>query len=111
LVLRRKGKFLRRLRALIAHVSLPNPSRLVFSEDCLLHLNLTVDGIDESFFDNMSRGKEGIVQMFRFCKHIKRVYEIQSIFPDYFDPGLPDWFRNMMMYVLTTNFQDRYQIF
>ena len=96
LILRRKGKFLRRLRALINRVSLPNSAMLTFTSDCKLHLKSVITGLDINSFDDMTLGKVCIVQLFKYCRHVQRVLELQDHFPEYFYPGQPDWFRKVM---------------
>ncbi len=102
LILRRKGRLLRRLRALISNSRLPNPSSLKFTPDCATHLAELVKGVSEEDFEDLSRGKHCIVQLFHYCRHLKRAFDLQELFPEYFDPGQPGWFRILLK--LRSNF-------
>jgi hypothetical protein len=96
LIIRRKGRFLRRLRALVSNTCLPNPSKFNFSADCLTHLELVVTGIKTSDFDEMTMGKKSVLQLLEYCRCIHRAYQLQDLFPEYFDPGQSAWFRYLM---------------
>lgn len=96
LVLRRKGRFLRRMRALIQNSSLPNPSQFVFTEDTVLHLQRMMEGLNDKDFESMTIGKTAALQLFHFCQHVKIAHDLQDRFPEYFDPGQPTWFRSLM---------------
>eukprot|EP01038_Epipyxis_sp_PR26KG_P005550 gene5550-7671_t len=97
LFLRRKGRLMRRLRAFMANVSLPNPCKVVFTEDCVHHLtNFHNHFNDTSEFDEITLGKKCILQLYRYCINVFKVYRLQNFFPEYFDTSQPDWFRRVM---------------
>jgi hypothetical protein len=96
LILRRKSRFLRRLRALVANTCLPDPSKFNFTADCLEHLKCVVEGIEESDFDEVKVGKYCILKLLEYCRCIYRAYQLQDMFPEYFDPGQSAWFRYLM---------------
>lgn len=96
LILRRKSRFLRRLRALIANSCLPNPSKFNFSADCLKALQFVVEGVHESDFDEVEIGKYALFKLLEYCRCIFRAYQLQNLFPEYFDPGQSAWFRYLM---------------
>jgi hypothetical protein len=43
-------------------------------------------------------GKKCIVQLFKYCKNIKKIFDLQQYFPDYFEPNQPDWFRRLLRF-------------
>jgi hypothetical protein len=96
LILRRKGRFLRRLRALIKNSMLPNPSRIRLSKDSINHLHAIKDQLSEEQFHFMKRGKTCVMQLFKYLLCVMQVFDLQTLFPEYFEPGLPFWFRNLM---------------
>lgn len=94
----RKEKLLRRLRAIARFVKSPNPQRLKFSESCIIHLNEMEINMSEKVFNNIIDKKAKIcaVKLFYFCKHMKRAYDLQFEFPDYFDYTEPLWFISLI---------------
>lgn len=96
LILRRKSRFLRRLRALVANTCLPNPSKFNFTPDCVIHLEEVIKGISPSDFNEMGIGKYCILKLLEYCRCLHRAYELQDMFPEYFDPGQSAWFRYLM---------------
>lgn len=96
LILRRKCRFLRRLRALVQNTSLPNPSKLVFTPDCIVQLEEVVKGITPMDFNEVELGKDCILKLLEYCKCLYRAYQLQDLFPEYFDPGQSAWFRYLM---------------
>lgn len=96
LILRRKSRFLRRLRALISNTCLPNPSKFAFSADCKKALQAVVEGVKEADFDEVSVGKYAILKLLEYCRCIHRASQLQDLFPEYFDPGQSAWFRYLM---------------
>jgi len=96
LILRRKGRYLRRLRSLVANSCLPNPSRLEMTIECEIHISAIYSNIVEDDFGMLTRGKKCAVQLLGYCKNIYHAYTLQKYFPEYFEPGLPFWFRKIM---------------
>jgi len=107
LILRRKGRYLRRLRALVANTCLPNPSRLSMTDDCKCHISAICNNIEEDDFAALGRAKKCATQLLKYCKNIYRAYVLQEHFPEYFKPGFPFWFRKIMR---TREIYDRSQI-
>lgn len=97
LILRRKCRFVRRLRSLIACLSPPDARQLPFNANCKTHLKSLVKNIKESDFDNMKMGKHAMVQLYRFCVAIHRASELQEYFPEFFKKSLPNWFKQQMI--------------
>ena len=52
--------------------------------------------ISEKDFIRMKNGSECIIALYKYCKYIYRVYQLQDNFPEYFDPSQTDWFRKLM---------------
>jgi hypothetical protein len=96
LILRRKSRFLRRLRALVSNTCLPDPSKFNFTSDCLEHLKSVVEGVKEADFDEVKIGQYCILKLLVYCRCVYRAYELQDMFPEYFDPGQSAWFRYLM---------------
>lgn len=96
LFLRRKGKLLRKLRALVGQAHIPDPRPLVFTTECMVHVNITVVGVAESDFGQMKLGRKCIVAMFKYIQCIQRIHQLQPAFPEYFSPGQPRWFRKIV---------------
>ena len=97
-MLRRKGRFIRRLRALADYVSLPNACMLTFTADAVRHLDLMVTHLKREEIESLEiqKGKRCVTQLYQYCVHIHNVLKLQPLFPEYFDPGQPDWFRALM---------------
>jgi len=94
LILRRKGRFLRKLRAMTEFISIPSPRAITFSEDCVMHITGIQEHIQESHFLTMDRrNRETMWTFLRFIKSLKTAYDFQAEFPEYFIPGQPNWFR------------------
>lgn len=96
LILRRKGRFLRRLRALIKNSLLPNPSRIFMTKDCETHVHAIRDHINLDDFQDIKKARHCLTQLYSYISNVIRAYDLQTLFPEYFEPGLPFWFRNMM---------------
>lgn len=96
LILRRKGRYLRRLRALVANTCQPNPTKMEITADCCKHISSVYHMISEDEFKGLNRGSRCILQLLKYSKNIFRAYTLQLHFPEYFEPGLPSWFRNIM---------------
>lgn len=122
LILRRKGRLLRRLRAFVKNSCLPNPAKLFISNDCYLHLKSIRDNIKPHVFEtiphnsdkissfiqstnsssllpnNIRNGaKKAVSQLYKYVMSILQAYELQDNFPEYFTPGLPSWFRDLIL--------------
>jgi hypothetical protein len=94
-LLLRKSKFLRRVRGLARHIKEPNPFRLVLTDTCKKHCaeidaNMTED--DFNFIAD-ERVRNCVKKLFRYVQCMKRAEELQNLFPAYFDPPQPGWFR------------------
>jgi hypothetical protein len=105
LVLRRKGRFLRRLRALIQNSCLPNPSKIVLSADCRIHLKAIHDDmkLSDLLQSKKQDEKSGVAkethclsQLYSYLVNVYVASDLQELFPEYFEPGLPTWFRSLM---------------
>jgi hypothetical protein len=96
LILRRKSRFLRRLRALVQNTCLPNPSKLVFTPECLIQLEEVVNGITPADFNEVEVGKYCILKLLEYCRCLYRAHQLQDMFPEYFDPGQSAWFRYLL---------------
>ena len=96
LILRRKSRFLRRLRALISNTCLPNPTKFLLSPDCASHLLSIVTYVHESDLAEVTRGRYGLLKLLEYIRCVYRAYELQDLFPEYFDPGQSAWFRSLM---------------
>jgi hypothetical protein len=96
LILRRKGRFLRRLRSLIKNSLLPNPSRIVMTKDCEIHVHAIRDHVKLEDFRDIKKAQHCLTQLYIYISNVIRAYDLQNLFPEYFEPGLPFWFRNMM---------------
>lgn len=114
LILRRKGRFLRRLRSLIQNTCLPNPSKIVMSDDTQQHLQAIHEGIkiDEVILqlsqqqtrlnqqqveaDYYQKIAHAVRQLHAYLMHVYIAFTLQDLFPEYFEPGLPSWFRTLM---------------
>jgi hypothetical protein len=141
LVFRRKGRLLRRLRALIRFVSTPNPGKITLTESTLAHLQLLFSVKERIVYELMamnftyhfshnaragaasvSSQKEGTlfdaggvadfqhnvtvlehpayragVHLLSYSLNLYRIYHYQHLFPEYFEPSLPAWFRSLMI--------------
>lgn len=98
-LLRRKGKFLRRVRMLAAHIQTPDATQLPFSASCIEHLKATMAYVRMEKFKMMDGGK-AVVQFYKFVKGMKIAYDMQHLFPDHFGPSRPAWFRRLLKYRL-----------
>lgn len=96
LILLRKGRLLRRIRALVCSVDKPGPTALNFSDTCVLHLQEILRNIKEIDFEQVQYGKYCIVKLYNFTKYMWRAYELQDSFPEYFEPTLQDWFHRLI---------------
>jgi hypothetical protein len=96
LILRRKGRFLRRLRALIQNSCLPNPSKVVMSEECKFHLRSIYDNIKIEYFQSLGKARHCMEQLYLYLTNIYIAFGLQPLFPEYFEAGLPSWFRTLM---------------
>jgi hypothetical protein len=98
MLVRRRGRLLRRLRSLVRFVKRPNPQQIVLSNSCASHLEniFTANIISEASFDGMTTGRGCMLKLLGFCRAMKIVHELQPIFPDYFLPSNPDWFRQLI---------------
>jgi hypothetical protein len=105
-VLRRKGRLLRRIRALVKSISIPNPVALRFSKNCIDHL-LSIDAIIVSSLDSQndslyhlksSYAVECIQRLSLYCRYMIRIQQLQQYFPDYFKFSHENWFRTMLSY-------------
>ena len=96
LILRRKSRFLRRLRALVANSCLPNPSKFNFTVDALCQLQAVVDSITPADFEDVAVGQHCLLKLLQYCRCLHRAHQLQDLFPEYFDPGLSAWFRYLM---------------
>eukprot|EP01035_Chromulina_nebulosa_P017772 gene17772-23375_t len=101
-VLRRKGRLLRRIRALARSLKAANPLRLSLSSDCLSHLKAMSEFDILNYLSkqvissNMSElSIQCVEKMYRYCLYIYRVHSLQNYFPEYFIFALPAWFRKM----------------
>lgn len=105
IILRRKGRLLRRLRALVQSVSVPNPVPLNFCDACVQHL-LSIDTILPSaekivdhihYFGIKSKlGKECLMKISLFCRYMIRIHQLQGYFPEYFIFRHEHWFKALM---------------
>lgn len=96
-LLRRKGRFLRRLKALARMVQSPNANPFEFSDECVEHLNSVCDAkISPKAFDSMLKGKHFCKQILYFLNSARDVYAIQDDYMDYFSPTNPTWFRKLI---------------
>ena len=92
--LRRKGKFLRRLRALVTYVDFPGPCMLSFTQNCQTHMDEVCKHVKDENFEGMDeKPKELCIKLVRFIKNMKQAFDLQSEFPDYFEPQTPNWYR------------------
>lgn len=96
LILRRKGRFLRRLRSLVKNSQLPNPSKIVMSADCNIHLHAILEHTKIEDLDDVVRGQYALKHLYTYLTSITKAYDLQDMFPEYFEPGLPFWFRYLM---------------
>jgi len=66
--------------------------------DAETHLDQMLLSVKESEFTEMDspKGMHCVIQLFRYCAYIQRILQLQKVFPEYFDPGQPDWFRTLM---------------
>lgn len=96
LVLRRKFRFLRRLRAFALNSCLPNAAKINIIPDGIDHLRSIRQSVTEDDFDHMGSGGHCIKQLYRYLCHVINAYDIQDMFPEYFEPSLPSWFRHLM---------------
>lgn len=95
LLLRRKGKYLRRIRAIINHLSPPGPRRLEFSTSCLRHLE-AVRKIRVAVFDHLNpKDRQTMIHFYKYIVNIKTAYDMQIEFPEYFVPVMPQWYKNL----------------
>lgn len=98
-ILRRKGKFLRRLRALVGYINFPGPCALPFSRTCQIHLDEVREHIHEHHFFGMEdKPRQTCETLLRYIKHMKTAFDFQSEFPEYFVPATPNWYRLCLRY-------------
>jgi hypothetical protein len=96
LLLRRKGKFLRRMRSIINYLSPPGPRRLVFTKSCLKHMS-AVCKIRVQALDVLSpKDKQTMLHFHSYIVNIKTAYDMQEEFPTYFIPVQPQWYKNLI---------------
>ena len=94
LLLRRKGRYLRRLRAIVNHCTPPAPRRLYFTDDTLQHMSEVVRKVREEQFKSMdAKNKATILHLYRFIENIHFAYKLQEEFSDYFIASTPNWYR------------------
>ena len=101
LLLRRKGRFLRRIRQLVDYISIPSPRKLVFDDVCLKHLNIVqrrLNPIKLNVLDK--RSKKILMHFYNYIINVKISFDLQSEFPEYFIPVQPNWFRLSLRYQL-----------
>lgn len=97
-LLLRKGKFLRRIRGLARHIKEPNPFRLALSKACIAHVKDVDEHMSEADFDDIPHPKvrSCAKKLLRYVQCMKRVQELQHLFPQYFNPSQPGWFRLLL---------------
>eukprot|EP01041_Mallomonas_annulata_P001315 gene1315-2533_t len=95
-LLRRKGKFLRRLRSLSVSVKSPDASRLRFIGDCLTHLTFLVKNIEEKHFEHIGKGQRAALKLLQFVVNLKRAHDLQYLFSEYFEVVEPHWLRQIL---------------
>lgn len=97
--IRRKGKLLRRIRTLAKHISLPSACPLEFSDSCNEFMEEVCEKIEEKVFRYFN-AKKPISMLFRYIINLKKAYDMQSSFPEYFGASSPLWFRELLDYRL-----------
>jgi len=93
LVLKRKARFIRRLRSLARLIRIPNPGPFRFTKSCAEHLQKLLSTIDTKSFSTLRQGKYCCMQLLKLIQNIRIIYDLQGSFPDYFSASLPTWFR------------------
>ncbi len=97
LILKRKGRFLRRVRGFAASIKHPHPFHFTFSANTVQAMNEVVDNVKEEIFSAMKTGQKASIQLYRFVLHAKEVYELQNAFPDYYSSGIPLYFKELLL--------------
>jgi hypothetical protein len=97
LILKRKGRFLRRLRGFAASIKHPHPFPFVFSPSTVQAMTEVVENVKVDIFSAMTTGQKASIQLYRFVLHAKDVFDLQNIFPDYYHTGLPLYFTELML--------------
>jgi hypothetical protein len=77
LILRRKGRFLRRIRAYGRQVKLPNAKPLRLTDSAKKHVVAVCKSINEDTFKNLELGFKGVSIMVQYVKALKEIYDIQ----------------------------------
>lgn len=97
LIIRRKGRLLRRLRAYIKHSLPPNASRLYLSADSIVHLEAIVHNItEEDLQANVSRGRKCVIALYKYVCCVYEAHKLQHMFPQFFSRSLPSWYRSLI---------------
>lgn len=97
LILKRKGRFLRRVRGFAASIKHPFPFHFIFSSNTVKAMNEVVDNVKEEIFSAMKTGQKASIQLYRFVLHAKEVYDLQNAFPDYYSSGIPLYFKELLL--------------
>ena len=97
LILKRKGRFLRRVRGFAASIKHPHPFHFTFSANTVQAMNEVVEQVKEEMFSAMKTGQKASIQLYRFVLHAKEVYDLQNAFPDYYSSGVPLYFKELLL--------------
>ena len=86
---------MRRVRAVISHLSPPGPRRLEFCANCLRHLE-AIKKIRVAVFDHLNpKDRQTVTHFYNYIINIKTAYDMQVEFPEYFVPVMPQWYKNL----------------
>jgi len=69
---------------------------MILSPEAEAHLADVTRSLVPTDFDELERGRECVVKLLEYCTKVYRAYELQSMFPEYFEVGQPTWLRSLM---------------
>jgi hypothetical protein len=96
LILRRKGRFLRRLRGFVRHSMPPDAQPIFLAPDAFTHLEAVYNNVSPDVFNPMTKGKQAASSLCIYLRSIYTAYKLQHLFPEYFTSSLPSWYRRLL---------------
>ena len=74
----------------------PCPALIAFTPEAVIHLSAITQSLSPTDFDELERGRDCAVKLLEYCQKVYRAYELQQMFPEYFEVGQPTWLRALM---------------
>jgi hypothetical protein len=96
LLLKRKARFLRRVRGLLKLIQLPNALPLRFSPEALQMMTVVKETIRPRHFNGIELGSVCILKLLEYVGNLRSAFLVQDNFPEYFSMSLPQWFKRVI---------------